>query len=131
MADFGRLATDGGVRSQAHPSKEEGNFVVYASLLSLAMIIAVVCLIILAGKKIKSDRWVLVLYFLGSCCILPLYKESTKDGVFRLWFPVGFGVVIVCLLFNKNRNRAKFRASLFGFSVALGLLFVTYHIITF
>ena len=83
MADFGRLTTRWrcpGVRSQVHPSKEEGNSMAYASLLSLAMIIVAVCLIILAGKKIKSDRRVLARYFLGSCCNLSFFTESTKDG---------------------------------------------------
>ncbi|RDI42167.1 hypothetical protein [Falsibacillus pallidus] len=100
-------------------------------MLGLLSLMAFACLVFLFigwAKRLENNKTILFLYFLGSCLIYPVYSVTRVHGQFRLWFPVGFLIVLVYLIFNKNKNKSKFAASILGLSFAAFTMLVLYNI---
>src|SRR3954454_16365745 len=55
-------------------------------------IIAIIILFFLVrwSKQLETRRFTVFFYFLISTYIAPIYSQSTKEGVFQLWIPLGF-----------------------------------------
>jgi len=91
-------------------------------------IIAIIVIILLVkwSKQLETRRFTIFFYFLVSIYIAPIYSQSTKNGVFELWLPVGFIFIAIYLYGNKSFHPAKVKASILGFSIALYQLILHY-----
>ncbi|MDZ5472225.1 hypothetical protein SM124_10745 [Bacillus sp. 31A1R] len=91
-------------------------------------IIAIIIIILLVrwSKRLETRRYTLFFYFLISTYIAPIYSQSTKEGVFQLWIPMGF-IVVFFYLFRSERNHpSKMKASTLGFCLAIYQLVLKY-----
>ena len=60
------------------------------------------------------------LYFLVSAIIAKIFSYDTVTGVFQLWFPIGFAVLMLYLATTRSRRHpAKYKASFLGLAAAL------------
>lgn len=109
----------------------------YINLPSLPVTIGLIVIIYLLmrwSKELKASeqelqprRFTIVLYFLVSTFVAPLYTRGTENGVFELFVPVGFIVVLIYLYGNGKYHPAKLKASILGLLVAIYQL--VYHYI--
>ncbi|WP_033542986.1 hypothetical protein [Planococcus sp. CAU13] len=92
------------------------------------IIIAAVVIYLLKrwGKEMETRRLTLFFYFLISAWIIPLYTRTSSEGTFELMFPVGFIVICFYLYGSERYHRAKLKASLLGFAVAVYQLVMHY-----
>lgn len=98
----------------------------YMSLISLVICAAILYTVVSIVKRNKTAK--LFLYFLISCTVVPFYSVGRVDGTdFNLWFPLGFVMVLIAILYNKNRDRAKIEASLTGFLCSVLLMIILYR----
>nr|WP_238020248.1 hypothetical protein [Oceanobacillus jordanicus] len=88
--------------------------------------IIVIFLLVRWGKQLESKRSRVFFYFLISTYITPIYSQSTEEGIFELWFPLGFIAVILYLFLNKRNHPSKLKASILGFCIAIYQLFLQY-----
>ena len=60
-------------------------------------IIAILIVVFLVrwSRQLESRRFTIFFYFLISTYIAPVYSQSTKNGIFELWLPVGFIFILV------------------------------------
>lgn len=90
-----------------------------------ALLFAVVAIVIIYwlikwSKQLENRRFTVFFYFLISTTITPLYSYSTENnGLFELWFPLGFIILIIYLYANQKMHPAKIKASLLGLAVAI------------
>ncbi|MBS4199119.1 hypothetical protein KHA93_05545 [Bacillus sp. FJAT-49732] len=91
-------------------------------------IIAIIIIVLLVrwSKQLETRRFTIFFYFLISTYIAPIYSQTTKNGVFELWLPVGFIFISIYLYGNKKCHPAKVKASILGLSIALYQLIVHY-----
>ena len=88
--------------------------------------IIIIFLLVKWSKEIETRRFTIFFYFLISAYIIPLYTRSTENGVFELWFPVGFLFIMAYLFSSKRYHPAKIKASALGFCVAIYQLVFQY-----
>jgi hypothetical protein len=91
-------------------------------------IIAIIIIFFLVrwSRQLETRRYTVLFYFLISTYIAPIYSQSTKEGVFQLWIPLGF-LVVFFYLFRSTRNHpSKIKASLLGLCIALYRLILHY-----
>lgn len=81
--------------------------------------IIIIFLLVKWSKEIETRRFTIFFYFLISAYIIPLYTRSTENGVFELWFPIGFLFIMAYLYSSKRYHPAKLKASALGFCVAI------------
>ena len=91
-------------------------------------IIAIIILFFLVrwSKQLETRRFTVFFYFLISTYIAPIYTDITKEGIFQLWFPLGFIVVFFYLFFSKRNHPSKMKASILGLCIALYRLILQY-----
>ncbi|MFX3651330.1 MAG: hypothetical protein ACE3K2_05945 [Paenibacillus sp.] len=91
-------------------------------------IIAIIIIIFLVrwSKQLETRRFTVFFYFLISTFITPIYSQSTREGVFELWIPLGFIVVFLYLIRNERNHPSKMKASILGFSIAIYQLILQY-----
>ncbi|MBS4199113.1 hypothetical protein KHA93_05505 [Bacillus sp. FJAT-49732] len=91
-------------------------------------IIAIIIIVLLVrwSKQLETRRFTIFFYFLISAYIASIYSQTTKNGVFELWLPVGFIFISIYLDGNKKCHPAKVKASILGLSIALYQLIVHY-----
>lgn len=53
--------------------------------------------------------------FLVSTYVALINSQSTKDGVFELWLPIGLIIILVYLYDSKSDHPSKVKASILGF----------------
>jgi len=78
------------------------------------------------GKQLDTGRYKVFFYFLISAYAAPIYSQSTKNGEFQLWIPLGFLVVFLYLYRSKSYHPSKMKASLLGLSIAIYQIIVHY-----
>ncbi|WP_025784583.1 hypothetical protein [Sporosarcina sp. D27] len=88
--------------------------------------IVVITLLVRWSKQLETRRFTVFLYFLVSTFIAPIYSQSTINGVFELWIPLGFIVVLVYLNGSKRYHPSKVKASILGLCIALYQLVLQY-----
>jgi len=88
--------------------------------------IIIIVLLVRWSKQIETRRFTIFFYFLISAYIFPLYTRSTENGVFELWFPVGFLFIMAYLYSSKRYHPAKLKASALGFCIAIYQLVFQY-----
>lgn len=72
------------------------------------------------SKELTERRFSIILYFLVSTYIAPLFSRYNETGgSFELWFPLGFALVVAYLFISKNHHSAKWKASLLGLAIAI------------
>ena len=79
------------------------------------------------SKELETRRFTIFFYFLISTTITPLFSSSNEDGMFTLWFPLGFFILLIYLFTNKRMYRAKLKASLLGLAVAIYKIIAKYN----
>jgi hypothetical protein len=91
-------------------------------------IIAIIIIFFLVrwSKQLETRRITIFFYFLISTYIAPIYSIFTKEGVFRLWIPLGFIVVFFYLFLSKRFHPSKMKACILGLCIALYLLVLQY-----
>jgi hypothetical protein len=91
-------------------------------------IIAIIILFFLVrwSKQLETRRFTIFFYFLISTYIAPIYTDITKEGIFQLWFPLGFIVVFFYLFLSKRNHPSKMKASILGLCIALYQLILQY-----
>ncbi|QUW23008.1 hypothetical protein JSQ81_05405 [Sporosarcina sp. Marseille-Q4063] len=91
-------------------------------------IIAIIIIILLVrwSKQLETRRFTIFFYFLISAYIAPVFSQSTMNGAFEIWLPVGFIFMSIYLYGNKRSHPAKVKASILGFSIALYQLILHY-----
>ncbi|MGE6575728.1 hypothetical protein ACQKFM_12450 [Paenibacillus xylanexedens] len=92
------------------------------------MIIAIIIIFILVrwSKQLETRRFTVFFYFLISTFITPIYSQSTSEGVFQLWIPLGFIMVFLYLIRSERNHPSKMKASILGFPIALYQLILQY-----
>ena len=90
--------------------------------------IIIIYLLVKWSKQLETRRFTVFFYFLISTYITPVYNESTKNGYFEVWLPVGYIFLAIYMYGNKNKkpHPAKVKASILGFSLALYQLIIHY-----
>lgn len=88
--------------------------------------IIIIFLLVRWSKQLETRRFTVFFYFLISAYIAPIYSQSTKEGVFQLWIPLGFIVVFFYLLDRKRNHPAKMKASILGLCLAIYQLVLIY-----
>jgi len=99
----------------------------YGSLIGLMSIGLLSYLLFFIIKKNEGIR--LIIYFIASCAIIPIYQKDTPTGEFVLWFPMGFIIVLIYLFYSPRKNRARMIAVGLGFTVAICRLLLQYNVI--
>jgi hypothetical protein len=100
-------------------------------LLIFGAAIAIIYLLSKWSQELAERRFTVVLYFLISANITPLYSVSGPGGIFQLWFPLGFGFCLLYLIVNGGRRHpAKLKAFFLGLTVATYQLLTQYGVIT-
>ena len=91
-------------------------------------IIAIIIIIFLVrwSKQLETRRFTVFFYFLISTYIAPIYSQSSKEGVFQLWIPLGFIIVFFYLFRSKRNHPSKMKASILGLCIALYQLILQY-----
>ncbi|MBU7594425.1 hypothetical protein [Metabacillus halosaccharovorans] len=91
-------------------------------------IIAIIIIILLVkwSKQLETRRFTVFFYFLISTYIAPFYSQSTKEGIFQLWIPLGFIVVFLYLFRSKRKHPSKIKASILGLCIAIYQLILIY-----
>ncbi|MFJ5625664.1 hypothetical protein ACIQD3_23990 [Peribacillus loiseleuriae] len=91
-------------------------------------IIAIIIIFFLVrwSKQLETRRFTIFFYFLISTYIAPIFSQSTKEGVFQLWIPLGFIVVFFYLFRSKRNHPSKMKASILGLSIAIYQLILQY-----
>ncbi len=91
-------------------------------------IIAIIIIIFLVrwSKQLETRRFTVYFYFLVSTYIAPIFSHSTKEGVFQLWVPLGFILVLIYLFSSKRIHPSKIKASILGLFLALYRLILQY-----
>ncbi|RCW63888.1 hypothetical protein [Saliterribacillus persicus] len=91
-------------------------------------IISIVIIILLVrwSKELETRRFTIFFYFLISTYIAPIYSQSTEKGVFELWLPIGFILILIYMYGNKKYHPSKIKASVLGFCLALYQLILKY-----
>lgn len=92
------------------------------------MTIIIMIFLVKWSKQLETRRFTVFLYFLSSTYIAPIYSHSTEEGIFQLWVPLGFIAILFYLFLSKRYHRAKMKASIVGFCVAMYLLFQQYNV---
>ncbi|MGB6407790.1 MAG: hypothetical protein WBF39_09950 [Planococcus donghaensis] len=88
--------------------------------------IIIIVLLVRWSKQLETRRFTIFFYFLISAYIIPLYTRSTENGVFELWFPIGFLFIMAYLYSSKRYHPVKLKASALGFCVAIYQLVFQY-----
>jgi len=88
--------------------------------------IMVIFLLVRWSKQLETRRYTIFFYFLISTYITPIYSQSTNEGVFQLWIPLGFLVVFLYLFQSKRNHPSKMKASVLGLCIALYRIFLQY-----
>ena len=88
--------------------------------------IIIIVLLVKWSKQLETRGFTIFFYFLISALIAPLYSRSTENGVFELWFPVGFLFIVAYLYSSKKYHPAKIKASALGLCVAIYQLVFQY-----
>ncbi len=88
--------------------------------------IIIIVLLVKWSKQLETRGFTIFFYFLISALIAPLYSRSTENGVFDLWFPVGFLFIVAYLYSSKKYHPAKIKASALGLCVAIYQLVFQY-----
>lgn len=81
------------------------------------MAIITIFLLVRWSKRLETRRFTIFLYFLISTVITPIFTSHGKEGIFRLWIPIGFIVVFPYLFRNPSQHPAKMKASLLGLGI--------------
>ncbi|WP_010095573.1 hypothetical protein [Ornithinibacillus scapharcae] len=81
--------------------------------------IVVIFLLVKWSKQLETRRMTVWFYFLISTYATPIYSQSTSEGTFELWVPLGFIAVFVYMYSNKRSHPAKIKASIIGLCFAL------------
>lgn len=104
-----------------------GNASILLPPLHITMI-AIINLFLLVrwSKQLETRRFTVFFYFLISTSITPIFSSGTRDGVFELWIPLGFLVVIFYLFRIKRNHPSKMKASILGLSIAIYQLILHY-----
>jgi len=91
-------------------------------------IIAIIIIFLLVrwSKQLETRRFTIFFYFLISTYITPVFSRNTKDGVFELWLPLGFIIVLIYLIRSKRNHPSKIKASILGLCIALFQLVLQY-----
>ncbi len=91
-------------------------------------IIAIIIIIFLVrwSKQLEIRRFTIFFYFLISTYIAPVYSQSTKEGSFQLWIPLGFLIVLVYLFISGRNHPSKMKACILGLFIALYQLILQY-----
>ncbi|SES18638.1 hypothetical protein SAMN04487944_12269 [Gracilibacillus ureilyticus] len=104
-----------------------GNFSIVLPPLHISIIaIIVIFMLIRWSKQLETRRFTVFFYFLVSCYIAPVYSRGTDDGVFVLWLPLGFIVIVLYLYSSKRSHPSKIKASILGLCIAVYQLILQY-----
>lgn len=90
------------------------------------MAIIIIIFLVRWSRQLESRRFTVYFYFLISTYVAPIFSRSTKEGVFQLWVPLGFIVVLIYLFCNKRIHPSKIKASILGLCIALYRLILQY-----
>ncbi|WP_454191065.1 hypothetical protein [Paenibacillus sp. Marseille-Q7038] len=92
-------------------------------------LIAILIIFVLVrwSKQLETRRFTVFFYFLICASITPIFSRGTRDGVFELWIPLGFLVVIFYLFRSKRNHPSKMKASILGLSIAIYQLILQYN----
>lgn len=92
-------------------------------------IIAAIILFLLVrwSKQLETRRFTVFFYFFISTSITPIFSSGTREGVFELWIPLGFLVVLFYLFRSKRNHPSKMKASILGLSIAIYQLILQYN----
>ncbi|WP_071394846.1 hypothetical protein [Bacillus tuaregi] len=106
---------------------EMGNGVLVLPPLPITMAAIIIIFILIRwSKQLEARRFTVFFYFLISTYISPIYSQSTDDGIFEIWIPLGFIMVILYLFLNERYHPAKMKASILGLSIAIYRLISIY-----
>ncbi len=111
-----------------------GNFTIhFMQIIIFGGILSIIYLLVKWSQELTEKRFIVIIYFLISSTIRPLYSVVTEsNGIQKLWFPLGFGFCMLYLLVNRNsRHSAKLKACFLGLTVAIYRLLTQYNVITF
>ncbi|WP_102028865.1 hypothetical protein [Salirhabdus sp. Marseille-P4669] len=78
------------------------------------------------GKELNNRYATLFFYFLISTFVAPLYSYYSDERSFELWFPIGFTLILLYIVANKDFHASKIKASLLGFAIAIFRLIQEY-----
>lgn len=88
--------------------------------------IIIIYLLVRWSKQLETRRFTVFFYFLISTYIAPIFSRNTKEGVFELWFPLGFIIVFFYLFRSKRNHPSKMKASILGLCIAIYQLILQY-----
>ena len=101
-------------------------------LIVSAAIIAIIYILSRWSRELTERPYTIFLYFLISAIITQIFSYDTGSGVFQLWFPIGFALLMLYLAANPSRRHpAKYKASFLGLAAALFQIMQQYEIIPF
>lgn len=104
-----------------------GDFAILLPPLKITIIaIFIIFLLVRWSKQLEKRRITVFFYFLISTYVGPILNLSTKDGVFKLWLPLGFIVVFFYLFRSKRNHPSKIKASILGLCIAIYQLILQY-----
>lgn len=112
---------------------EIGNITIHLPpLIVSAVIITIIYILSKWSRELTERHYRIYLYFLISAIITPIFSYNAGSGVFQLWFPIGFALLILYLATNRSRRHpAKYKASFLGLAAALFQIMQQYEIIPF
>ncbi len=101
-------------------------------LIVTTFIIAIIYVLSRWSQELTERHYRVYLYFLVSAIISKIFSYNTGSGVFQLWFPIGFVLLMLYLAVNPSRRHpAKFKASFLGLTVAIFQIMQQYDIVPF
>lgn len=103
-----------------------GASIVLPSLPITIISIIIIVLLVRWSRQLETRRFTIFFYFLISTYIAPIYSQSTRNGVFDLWLPIGFIFISIYLYGNKRYHPSKIKASILGLCIALYQLILHY-----
>ena len=71
------------------------------------------------SKQLETRRFTIIIYFMVSTYIAPIYSRSTIEGDFQLWIPLGFIFVYFSLFRSEKKHPSKMKASILGLCITL------------
>lgn len=97
-----------------------GNFAIVLPSLHFTIITVIIFIFLVKwSRQLETGRFKIFLYFLISTYIAPIYSHGTEEGVFELWLPLGFIIILFYFLRSKTRHSSKIKASILGLCIAL------------